>query len=56
MVLKSKSKSEITKKEKDDDFITTIQIFDSTRNKLKNRCRKDQTYDQKINELLDLES
>jgi hypothetical protein len=37
------------------DFITTIQILDSTRNRLKNVCRKDQTYDDKITELLDLE-
>ncbi len=40
---------------RDDDFITTIQILDSTRNRLKRACRKDQTYDDKINELLDLE-
>jgi hypothetical protein len=39
----------------DDDFITTIQILDSTRNRLKRACRKDQKYDDKINELLDLE-
>jgi hypothetical protein len=38
-----------------DDFITTIQILDSTRNRLKRACRKDQTYDDKINQLLDLE-
>jgi hypothetical protein len=37
------------------DFITTIQILDSTRNRLKRACRKDQTYDDKINQLLDLE-
>lgn len=37
-----------------DDFITTIQILDSTRNRLKKACRKDQTYDDKINELLDV--
>jgi hypothetical protein len=36
-------------------FITTIQILDSTRNRLKRSCRKDQTYDDKINQLLDLE-
>ena len=41
---------------KEGDFITTIQILDSTRNRLKRSCRKDQTYDEKINELLDLES
>ena len=40
---------------KEDDFITTIQILDSTRNRLKMSCRKDQTYDDKIKELLDLE-
>jgi len=38
-----------------DDFITTIQVLDSTRNRLKRACRKDQTYDDKINQLLDLE-
>ncbi|HKG88379.1 MAG TPA: hypothetical protein VKA95_08635 [Nitrososphaeraceae archaeon] len=38
-----------------DDFITTIQILDSTRNRLKRACRKDQTYDDKINQLLNLE-
>jgi autonomous glycyl radical cofactor GrcA len=38
-----------------DDLITTIQILDSSRNRLKRACRKDQTYDDKINELLDLE-
>jgi hypothetical protein len=37
------------------DFITTIQILDSTRNRLKMSCRKDQTYDDKIKELLDVE-
>ena len=40
---------------KDDDFITTNQILDSARNSLKRACRKDQTYDDKINQLLDLE-
>jgi uncharacterized protein (UPF0262 family) len=30
-----------------------IQILDSTRNRLKMSCRKDQTYDDKIRELLD---
>jgi hypothetical protein len=40
---------------KEGDFITTIQILDSTRNRLKMSCRKDQTYDDKIRELLDLE-
>jgi hypothetical protein len=40
---------------KEGDFITTIQILDSTRNRLKMSCRKDQTYDDKIKELLDLE-
>jgi hypothetical protein len=29
--------------------------LDSTRNRLKRACRKDQTYDDKINQLLDLE-
>ena len=38
---------------KEGDFITTIQILDSTRNRLKMSCRKDQTYDDKIRELLD---
>jgi len=59
MVLKSKpTKSKINDKSESekDGFIITIQIFDSTRNRLKNRCRKYQTYDQKIYELLDLES
>jgi hypothetical protein len=37
------------------DFITTIQILDSTRNRLKRLCRKDQTYDDKLKELLDLD-
>jgi hypothetical protein len=37
------------------DFITTIQILNSTRNRLKISCRKDQTYNDKIKELLDLE-
>jgi hypothetical protein len=41
---------------KEVDFITTIQILDSTRNRLKMSCRKDQTYDDKIEELLDLEA
>jgi hypothetical protein len=41
---------------KEGDFITTIQILDSTRNRLKMSCRKDQTYDDKIEELLDLEA
>jgi hypothetical protein len=41
---------------KEGDFITTIQILDSTRNRLKKSCRKDQTYDDKIKELLDLEN
>jgi hypothetical protein len=40
---------------KEGDFITTIQILDSTRNRLKISCRKDQTYDDKIKELLDLQ-
>ena len=37
------------------DHITTIQILNSTRQRLKAASRKDQTYDDKINELLDLE-
>ena len=41
---------------KEGDYITSMQILDSTRNRLKKACRKDQTYDQKINELLDLEN
>jgi hypothetical protein len=48
-----KKYSTFTPKERD--FITTIQILDSTRNRLKMSCRKDQTYDDKIKELLDLE-
>jgi len=36
------------------DHVTTIQILDSTRRRLKAASRKDQTYDDKINELLDL--
>ena len=35
------------------DHITTIQILNSTRLRLKGSSRKDQTYDDKINELLD---
>ena len=38
------------------DHITTIQILNSTRLRLKGSSRKDQTYDDKINELLDLEA
>jgi hypothetical protein len=38
------------------DHITTIQILNSTRQRLKSASRKDQTYDDKINELLDLEN
>jgi hypothetical protein len=38
------------------DHITTIQILNSTRKRLKAASRKDQTYDDKINELLDLEA
>jgi hypothetical protein len=38
------------------DHITTIQILNSTRKRLKAASRKDQTYDDKINELLDLEN
>ena len=38
------------------DYITTIQILNSTRLRLKGSSRKDQTYDDKINELLDLEA
>jgi hypothetical protein len=38
------------------DRITTIQILNSTRQRLKAASRKDQTYDDKINELLDLEN
>jgi hypothetical protein len=37
------------------DHITTIQLLNSTRSRLKGASRKDQTYDDKINELLDLE-
>jgi hypothetical protein len=37
------------------DHITTIQILNSTRLRLKRASRKDQTYNDKINELLDLE-
>ncbi len=37
------------------DHITTIQILNSSRVRLKAASRKDQTYDDKINELLDLE-
>lgn len=40
---------------KKDDFITTIQLLNSTRQRLKSASRKDQTYDDKIRELLDLE-
>jgi hypothetical protein len=38
------------------DHVTTIQILNSTRLRLKRSSRKDQTYDDKINELLDLET
>lgn len=38
------------------DHITTIQILNSTRLRLKGASRKDQTYDDKINELLDLDA
>ena len=38
------------------DHITTIQILNSTRLRLKGSSRKDQTYDDKINELLDLKA
>ena len=38
------------------EHITTIQILNSTRQRLKTASRKDQTYDDKINELLDLEN
>ena len=37
------------------DYVTTIQILNSTRIRLKAPSRKDQTYDDKIRELLDLE-
>lgn len=37
------------------DYVTTIQILNSTRIRLKAASRKDQTYDDKIRELLDLE-
>ena len=37
------------------DYVTTVLILDSTRRRLKVASRKDQTYDDKINELLDLE-
>jgi hypothetical protein len=40
---------------KKDDFITTVQLLNSTRERLKSASRKDQTYDDKITELLDLE-
>jgi hypothetical protein len=38
------------------DHITTIQILNSTRQRLKSASRKDQTYDDKLNELLDMEN
>ena len=47
--------SVVTTTRNKDDFITTIQILESTRNRLKRVCRKDQTYNDKINQLLDLE-
>ena len=48
-----KGVSRASARNRDDDFITTIQILDSTRNRLKRAYRKDQTYDDKINQLLD---
>ena len=53
MTNKVPTKKNSTFNPEDGDFITSIQILDSTRNRLKKACRKDQTYDQKINELLD---
>jgi hypothetical protein len=51
-----KEKSKQTFPPKEGDHVSTIQLLDSTRRRLKAASRKDQTYDDKINELLDLES
>lgn len=52
MVKSTKQTFPPTKRE----HITTIQILNSTRRTLKTASRKDQTYDDKINELLDLKN